>query len=108
MAAALFSRLEMTAAISYRPPLATEEPMPLLALDDAALQEIMNAAATVPPAERSLFLERVAAELGALPVVGPGNAHAVAFRVARDFGTEVLAAHHWTRMPSKSKLINGK
>ncbi len=57
-----------------------------LALDDESLSAVLSAGATVPFDRRADFLERTTTELAALPVIGPGNAHQVAYRIARDIG----------------------
>jgi hypothetical protein len=78
--------------------------MPLLALDDEAMRAVLAAAETIPVERRGMFLQRVAAELGTLPVVGPGNAHQVAYRIARAIGMEVQPSRP-TRMASGSRLL---
>jgi hypothetical protein len=80
-----------------------------LALDDESLSAVLAAAETVPHDRRNDFLERTTTELAALPVIGPGVAHRIAYRIARELGMESPNARRWTRMPSKSRLLlNGK
>ena len=55
-----------------------------IALHPDALREVMAAATLVPVECRTVFLARVAQELEGQRVVGPGNAHQIAFRVARE------------------------
>jgi hypothetical protein len=55
-----------------------------IALPPDALREVRAAATLVPVEFRITFLSRVARELEGQRVVGPGNAHQIAFRVARE------------------------
>jgi hypothetical protein len=84
--------------------------MPLLALDDEAMRAVLAAAETIPIEKRSMFLQRVATELAAQPTVGAGNAHRIAYAVARSIGMEAQPARpRWTRMPNgSSRLFSGK
>jgi hypothetical protein len=56
--------------------------MTLIRFTDAQLHELMQAARTVPPDLRDVFLERVAVELQDKPL-GDGLVHRVAYNVAR-------------------------
>ena len=66
--------------------------MTLIRFTDAQLHELMQAARTVPPDLRDIFLERVAVELQGKPL-GDGLVHRVAYRVARsiEWGAERAA-----------------
>ena len=55
-----------------------------IALREDALHEVLTAAALVPVHCRSVFLERVAQELQRQRAIGAGNAHRIAYRLARE------------------------
>ena len=54
-----------------------------IALSDAELAEVMQAARLVPHDLRQAYLEQVAAELRGREILGDGVVHRVAFAVAR-------------------------
>jgi hypothetical protein len=53
-------------------------------LHNDALREVMAAATLVPVESRIPFLERVAQELQRQRTIGAGNAHRIAYRLARE------------------------
>ena len=55
-----------------------------IALNNDALREVMAAAVLVPVECRPAFLDRVARELQQQRAVGAGNAHRIAYRLARE------------------------
>ena len=58
-----------------------------LALSDAELQVVLDAAAPLLPQDRDSFLREVAAELARYPEIGPG----IVGRVVRDIQRQYLA-----------------
>jgi hypothetical protein len=56
----------------------------MTALHHDALREEMAAATLVPVQCRGIFLTRVAQELEGQRVIGAGNAHRAAFRIAQE------------------------
>jgi hypothetical protein len=55
-----------------------------IALHQDALREVIAAAMLVPVECRVVFLERVAQQLEGQRAIGAGNAHQIAYRVARE------------------------
>ena len=61
-------------------------PKPLLSLTDAELEVILNAARSLEPERRSAFLERIAADLAAMPAAerGVGSVGRLVWQLQRE------------------------
>ena len=76
-----------------------------IALSDDALLEILAAGQLVPVQSRAAFLEAVARELAEQPVVGAGNAHRIAFRIAAELQWDA-APRRVSRTTAGEALVN--
>ena len=65
----------------------------MISLDDDELDQVMRAAAPLPPKARGEFLQAVAAELEAQPQRGPG----VVYRACRDLQRQVFRSVEFGR-----------